>query len=196
LPKPRHKNPLPPILRRRRERREDTVENAAAIWAALLTRYGLTDLYKEVRETPDEWPHGGRLAAIFWSGLAQALMADRIPAYGDLPKRGRKKRFDVVLTGYYQAQYAAAVRKIAADRGKSLAGVFKWLARKTPQATADRKRLPSLYRRLTRPRAFEDAFYAIPDEIRRDPKASLPALPAPLSISEMIAAMFPMKNGP
>jgi hypothetical protein len=192
LPKPRDRKPLPAILRRRRGRREDTVENAAAIWAALLARYNLTDLHAQLRSTPGEWPHGVgvSLAAVFWSALADALMADLVPAYGGLSKqRGRKKRFEYVLTGYYQAQYAAAVRKIAADREKSLAGVFEWLAdKKTPQATADRKRLPSPYRGLRTKAAFKDAFYDIPLEVSRDPKP----FPDPVSyLKALAAAMFP-----
>ena len=98
------------------------------------------------------------------------------------------------VSRFYQAQYVDAVRKIAADRGKSREAVFEWLAGKTRQATADRKRLPSPYRRLRKKAAFRDAFYDIPDRVRRDPKAFLPA---PLSMSEIIlAAMGLMKNQP
>ena len=158
------KKPLPAILRVRRPK--DTVDYAAPTWAALLARYDLTDLYARLRATPDEGPHGGWVAVAFWSALAQALMKDRIPAYGAPQRRGRKKRFEGRMVRFYQAQYAAAVRKLAADRGTSLRQVFKGLAGKTRYAAADRKLLPSPYRRLRKPRAFEDAFYEIPRAIR------------------------------
>jgi hypothetical protein len=137
LPRPRHKNPLPSILGRRGK---DTVENAAAAWDALLSRYDLTDLHGQLRSTPNEWPHGGRLAAFFWSSLASQLMSEFVPAFKGPPNAGRPSRFyqedhisDILAAGgratlltvseetrtrFYQAQYADAVRKIAADRGR------------------------------------------------------------------------------
>jgi hypothetical protein len=67
--------------------------------------------------------------------------------------------------------------------------VFDWLSKGSEQATADRKLLPRPYRRLIKSGAFKDAFYNIPDEVRRNPKAFLPIRKS-LSLIETLAPLL------
>jgi hypothetical protein len=195
------RQPLPDILRRR-PKHDDSQSDVAGTFEAMVIHFGLTDAYELMKSKPDQWPHGGRRAAFFWSALALALMSRQIPAYGT-PNTGRRKvgaplnvdawinagGRSTLLTGpsaadmtrFYQAQFVEAVRKIEIDKKKSRQWVFKWLANKTEivgAAAAARRMalLPQLYRKRTAAGSLRTTFNAIPSEVRRDPKAFLPKI--------------------